>query len=196
MPLPPPSFQQTPSNLCYVTRPISLAHSPAFCPFPLSCHPVGTPSLLGSSNGSQISKLNSLDEYAGPDCRNVLTSSSRTQRQDFWLFFSHCNVMFIRRFLTTKRPHWLERKAASDRMRETGGPDLLNEINTGNAILCIDGFSYFLQVETCLLLMHRGGLQSPDDAWTRYSIHSACSGHLHYNHSGQLESEWDPEDKT
>lgn len=163
-----------------MTRPISLAHSPAFCPSPLSCYPLGTPSLLGSSCRSQISKLNSLDEYAGPDCINVLTSSSRTQTQTSSDSFLSLHFMFVRRFLTTKLPHWL---GLSGLEVGTWKAQNWTEKNKGRECPPFGSvISYlFEQGATGLLLTCIGGLQSTADGWARHAIHNSCSEHLHYN---------------
>lgn len=188
----PSSFRQTWSNLCYVTRPISLAHSPAFCPSPVSCYPLGTASLLGSSDRSQISKLHSLDEYAGPDCINVLTSSSRTQTQDFFWIFSLAFYV-CQKMCDYKTPSLARKKVKLYWQDEANGRSRtgLNKINAENANFSwmFFFFSYkLLQAATYLLLASTGGLQSPDDGWARLAIDNLCSEHLHYNQSGPPES--------
>lgn len=141
----PSSFRQTWSNLCYVTRPISLAHSPAFCPSPVSCYPLGTASLLGSSDRSQISKLHSLDEYAGPDCINVLTSSSRTQTQDFFWIFSLAFYV-CQKMCDYKTPSLARKKVKLYWQDEANGRSRtgLNKINAENANFSWMFFFFFL----------------------------------------------------
>lgn len=112
--------------------------------------------------------------------------------------FLSLHVMFTRRFLATKLPHWLERKESCIRHDEANGRPrtALNKINAENASLFRAGLSYFLQVATCLLLTSRGGLQNPDDGWAGHVIHNACSEHRHCKHLDQPESERDLEGKT